>query len=78
MATTCDPKCYELAQHFLSDHDTGTNQQTEALTKHLACAIQQAVEDWKDDRDAEAEEREAREEEMRALRGATDEQLEKF
>lgn len=48
MVTTCDPKSYELAEHFLADDDVRdlTPTQVRARTMRLALAIQQAVEDW--------------------------------
>lgn len=48
MSRTFDPKCFELAEHFLSDRDVSglSPQEIEALKKSLAWAIQEAVEDW--------------------------------
>lgn len=43
MATTCDPRVYELAAAFLEDDP---NSVTTARVMNLACAIQQAAEDW--------------------------------
>ena len=49
---TFDSKCYELAEHFLSDLDhppTATNLADEKKqAEALAICIQQAVEDWFD------------------------------
>jgi hypothetical protein len=42
MATTYDPKSYELAAHFLSDEP---DLNTEAAKATLAATIQEAVED---------------------------------
>lgn len=49
--TTCDPKSYVLAKHFLQDDDVSgmTPQQVEVRTMSLALAIQQAVEEWYED-----------------------------
>ena len=48
MAQTHDPKCHELAEHFLQDtphiHDRW-------LVNNMANAIQQAIEDWFSDID---------------------------
>lgn len=41
MAKTFDPKCFELAEHFLAD-EPGLN--TEAAKTTLAIEIQQAIE----------------------------------
>lgn len=41
MASTFDPKCFELAAHFLLDHPLLN---TEAARVTLAAAIQEAVE----------------------------------
>lgn len=38
---TYDTKCYELAAHFLSDHE-----HEERDVVHLARSIQRSVEDW--------------------------------
>lgn len=44
MASTYDPRCYELAAVFLSDpHEPELN--TEAARTTFACTIQQAIED---------------------------------
>jgi hypothetical protein len=40
---TYDPKCYELAEHFLQD---GPFKRHEPACANLAKAIQQAIEDW--------------------------------
>lgn len=42
-----DPECYELAQAFLRDSDLKV---TELRVSSLAAAIQQAVENWFEDR----------------------------
>jgi hypothetical protein len=51
MVKTYDPKCGELAVHFLADDDMShlTSLQVIRRTDSLALAIQQAVEDWKED-----------------------------
>lgn len=50
-STTYDPQCYALAAHFLADdHEAGlTPEQRKARCMSLACAIQDAVEDWIED-----------------------------
>lgn len=50
-AKTYDPKCYELAELFLRDHDsavvdTTDEQNTELNRADLASRIQDAIEDW--------------------------------
>lgn len=40
---TYDPKCYELAVHFLQDEQ---QLDTEENRRDLAIAIQEAIEDW--------------------------------
>ncbi len=40
-----DPRCHELAEHFLSDDDVPATE-NELRIQSLAGAIQQAVEDW--------------------------------
>jgi hypothetical protein len=59
VVTTCDPKSYELAEHFLADDDVRdlTPAQVKARTVSLALAIQQAVEDWIEDETARMEQR---------------------
>ena len=42
MAKTFDPRCYELAEHFLSDHP---HLNSEAARITLAQQIQQTIED---------------------------------
>jgi hypothetical protein len=51
---TWDPKGEELAEPFLADepYPTQTTATDEARVKSLARAIQQAIEDWLDDRPA--------------------------
>ena len=41
MAKTFDPRCFELAEHFLSDHP---HLNTEAAKTTLACEIQDTIE----------------------------------
>ena len=43
VAMSYDPKCYDLAQAFVSDYEWGNE---EAQTKCLAQAIQDAIEAW--------------------------------
>ena len=43
MAKTYDEKCADLADHFLQDEP---HLYTQHHTHHLACAIQQAIEDY--------------------------------
>lgn len=43
MAKTYDPKCYELAAHFLSDVPQLAE---EGYREDLAAYIQQEIEDW--------------------------------
>lgn len=76
MATTYDPKCHELAEHVLSDYDTDRipGKKLKADTHSLACAIQAAIENWKEDSEREAIEAEAYADEMRSLRGYSDEE----
>jgi hypothetical protein len=40
---TYDPKCYELAEHFLSDE---TDLNHKAMRESLAADVQQYVEEW--------------------------------
>lgn len=44
----CDRKCYELAEHFLSDNASTSMSLADEKNKldSLAADIQQAVEDW--------------------------------
>lgn len=42
---TCDTKCFDLAEYFLSD-GSGEENFTHDEAYELACDIQQAVEDW--------------------------------
>lgn len=44
---TYDPKSYDLAEHFL---DAEPNLNTNAARHDLACTIQQAIEDWFEDK----------------------------
>lgn len=48
--TLYDPKCHELAEHFLGDDDVPPAE-NELRIQSLAAAIQEAVEDWCDDED---------------------------
>ena len=43
---TFDPKCYDLAVHFLED---GEKYPDEKRRASLAAAIQEAIEDWVDE-----------------------------
>jgi len=45
MARNYDPKCGELAEHFLTD-GRGALNLTPARREALAAAIQDAIEDW--------------------------------
>lgn len=46
---TYDGKCYELAQHFLSDHNIADEDSRKRYTDKLAQMIQAAVADFLDD-----------------------------
>jgi hypothetical protein len=41
-----DPKCQDLAEHFLTDVPLPRGTTKEALARLLAREIQQAIEDW--------------------------------
>ena len=45
MAKTYDSKCFDLAEHFMGDVQVHAYAR-KALTRELACEIQQAVEDF--------------------------------
>lgn len=77
MATTCDLKCYDLAEHFLADSELSADQRLDR-TMSLACAIQQAIEDWMADEDVRVLEAAERDEERRSLKGYTDEERERI
>lgn len=80
MADTYDPHCHDLAEHFLRDYDTDrmTAKKLKADTHSLACAIQTAIENWKEDSEREAIEAERYADEMRSLRGLSDEERERI
>lgn len=42
MSRTYDSRCYDLAEHFLSDEPNASEEEREKLAAH----IQQAVEGW--------------------------------
>ena len=51
MVKTYDPASLTLAEHFMQDRPRGmSDDAVEKLTKDLAKHIQQAVEDWFDER----------------------------
>jgi hypothetical protein len=41
-----DVKCFELAEHFLSDEKDLSDQQRKDWTRELAAHIQDAIESW--------------------------------
>ena len=45
MVTLYDPRCHDLAEHFLGDDDVPPVENEQRM-QSLALAIQQAVEDW--------------------------------
>jgi len=38
-----DPKCYDLAQQFLSDHDVGTKRNVDRLAQVIQDAIEEFI-----------------------------------
>jgi hypothetical protein len=53
MPNTFDPKCYDLAAHFLADHPSLNNEQ---IITELADFIQTAIEDFITDEETVEEE----------------------
>lgn len=53
MAKTCDTKCFDLAEHFLSDLSTMPAEWQRQKAHELALEIQEAVEGWLADNDPE-------------------------
>jgi len=73
-AKLVDPHVYDLAAFWLSD-DTVTHKAAhERRVMSLAQSIQSAIEDWWFDETRIAEEADARADELRSLRGLTDDE----
>jgi uncharacterized protein YaeQ len=53
MPATFDPKCYDLAAHFLADHPSLNNEQ---IITELADFIQTAIEDFITEEETTSEE----------------------
>lgn len=54
MTKTYDPKCFELAEHFVNDDQFKTDACVttavyDARTKALAAHIQSAIDEWRED-----------------------------
>lgn len=80
MVKTYDPKCYALAEAFLTEYDVSrlTPAEIEQRIHDLACAIQQAIEDWCDNEASEMAAKAEHDAEMESLRGYSDEERERI
>jgi hypothetical protein len=80
MVKTYDPKCYALAEAFLGDDDISTLTATEVEQRihDLACAIQQAIEDWCDNEASDMAAKAEHDAELKSLRGYSDEERERI
>jgi hypothetical protein len=70
--TLYDPRCHELAEHFLGDDERTSEADHERRIQSLALAIQQAVEDWCEAEPAPGTVRSVRCTECRHVFSATD------